>query len=166
DAYISFQYARNLATGAGFVFNPGERVLGTTSPLETLLLASVYRLFGDVLAPAAIWIGALALAFQAAVLYGLCGDSARGLGVALALSTWLGAFGAHGWLALETNLLTALVLATLWSVQRGWDVLGGVLLGLAFLCRYDAALLIPIVVAERWWDRRTLPVRILLVSLA
>src|SRR5262249_13065600 len=138
DAYISFQYARNLATGAGFVFNPGERVLGTTSPLETLLLPSVYRLFAGVLPPPAIWVAGLALAVPAAVLSGLCRNSAPGLGVALALSTWLGAFGAHGWLALETNLLTALVLATLWSVQRGWDVLGGVLLGLAFLCRYDA----------------------------
>lgn len=39
DAYITARFARNLAAGAGFVYNPGERVLGTTTPLFTLELA-------------------------------------------------------------------------------------------------------------------------------
>jgi arabinofuranosyltransferase len=39
DAYITFRYARNLAAGLGFVYNGGERVLGTTTPLFTLVLA-------------------------------------------------------------------------------------------------------------------------------
>src|SRR5215210_2075718 len=38
DAYITFRYARNLAAGMGFVYNPGEAVLGTTTPGYTLLL--------------------------------------------------------------------------------------------------------------------------------
>lgn len=46
DAYITFRYARNIAQGAGVVFNPGERVLGTTTPLQTLLLALLGRAFG------------------------------------------------------------------------------------------------------------------------
>jgi len=33
DAYITFRYAQNLAAGLGFVYNAGERVLGTTTPL-------------------------------------------------------------------------------------------------------------------------------------
>jgi hypothetical protein len=41
DALISFRYAENLAAGRGFVYNEGEHVIGTTSPLWTLLLASV-----------------------------------------------------------------------------------------------------------------------------
>jgi len=41
DAFITFRYARNLLAGLGFVFNPGERVLGTTTPLYTLLLAAL-----------------------------------------------------------------------------------------------------------------------------
>ena len=32
DAYITFRYARNVATGVGFVYNAGDRVLGTTTP--------------------------------------------------------------------------------------------------------------------------------------
>src|SRR5258708_17172329 len=39
DAFITFRYARNLLSGNGFVFNPGQHVLGTTTPLYTLLLA-------------------------------------------------------------------------------------------------------------------------------
>ncbi|HLK56505.1 MAG TPA: hypothetical protein VKU00_08075 [Chthonomonadaceae bacterium] len=39
DALITLRYAENLARGQGFVFNPGERTLGTTTPLYTLLLA-------------------------------------------------------------------------------------------------------------------------------
>ena len=45
DAFISFRYARNLATGHGLVWNPGERVEGYTNFLWTLLMA----------APAATW---------------------------------------------------------------------------------------------------------------
>ena len=33
DAYITLRYAENLSGGQGFTFNPGERVLGTTTPL-------------------------------------------------------------------------------------------------------------------------------------
>ncbi|HSB97658.1 MAG TPA: hypothetical protein VLC91_14465 [Spongiibacteraceae bacterium] len=39
DAYISFQYARNLVAGHGLVFNIGERVEGFTNLLWTLLIA-------------------------------------------------------------------------------------------------------------------------------
>ncbi|MGH2619906.1 MAG: hypothetical protein ACRDHG_04965 [Anaerolineales bacterium] len=43
DAYITYRYARNLAHGDGFVYNRGERVLGTTTPLYTILLALTSR---------------------------------------------------------------------------------------------------------------------------
>ena len=46
DALITYRYAENLALGEGFVFNPGERVLGTTTPLFTLMLAASGLLFG------------------------------------------------------------------------------------------------------------------------
>ncbi|MGH2523272.1 MAG: hypothetical protein ACRDH2_12275, partial [Anaerolineales bacterium] len=46
DAYITFRYARNIANGVGFVYNAGERVLGTTTPAYALLLAALSRLSG------------------------------------------------------------------------------------------------------------------------
>jgi hypothetical protein len=39
DAMITFVYARNLADGLGFVFNPGEIVYGTTTPLFGLFVS-------------------------------------------------------------------------------------------------------------------------------
>jgi hypothetical protein len=45
DAYISFRYARNLAEGAGLVFNPGsERVEGYSNFLWVILLAAFAKL--------------------------------------------------------------------------------------------------------------------------
>ena len=44
DALIIFRYAENLAAGNGFVYNPGEHVLGTTTPLYTLLLAALLKI--------------------------------------------------------------------------------------------------------------------------
>lgn len=39
DQFILFRYIDNLAAGKGFVFNDGEYVLGSTTPLFTLLAA-------------------------------------------------------------------------------------------------------------------------------
>jgi len=46
DAYITFRYARNLIEGVGFVYNPGERVMGTTTPAYAFLLALLAQLSG------------------------------------------------------------------------------------------------------------------------
>jgi hypothetical protein len=39
DAFITFRYAEQIARGNGFVYNIGEPVYGTTTPLFTILLA-------------------------------------------------------------------------------------------------------------------------------
>lgn len=39
DAFITYRYARNISKGLGFVYNPDQQVLGTSTPLFTLLLA-------------------------------------------------------------------------------------------------------------------------------
>ena len=44
DSYIFYAYAKNIVNGHGYVFNFGERVNATTSPLYTLLLSSGYLL--------------------------------------------------------------------------------------------------------------------------
>ena len=45
DGYITFRYALNIVRGNGFVYNVGERVLGTTTPLQTVLLAGLVSSF-------------------------------------------------------------------------------------------------------------------------
>lgn len=57
DAFISFRYARNLATGQGLVFNPGERLEGFTNFLWTVLLAPFAAMNVD-LAQLTQWLGA------------------------------------------------------------------------------------------------------------
>lgn len=47
DAFITFRYSRNLVDGMGFVYNPGARTLGTTTPLYTLLMAAVGWITGS-----------------------------------------------------------------------------------------------------------------------
>jgi len=39
DAYITFRYAENLANGNGLVYNLGEKVYGTTTPIFAIILA-------------------------------------------------------------------------------------------------------------------------------
>lgn len=44
DTYVQLQYARHLAQGSGLVFNSGEHVYSSTSPLWTALLADAIAL--------------------------------------------------------------------------------------------------------------------------
>src|SRR6187401_3542145 len=55
DSWIYAQMARNLATGKGFAFNPGEPVAGSTGPLYTFILAFFYALFHEVVWSAKIF---------------------------------------------------------------------------------------------------------------
>jgi hypothetical protein len=52
DAFITFRFARNLARGLGFTYNPGERVYGTTTPLFTLIMTPWIAIFKNPLPPA------------------------------------------------------------------------------------------------------------------
>jgi len=47
DAYITYRYARNVATGKGLVYNEGERVLGTTTPLFAILIGLFSFLYNN-----------------------------------------------------------------------------------------------------------------------
>jgi hypothetical protein len=46
DPFITYRYAENIVRGVGFVYNPAEHVLGTTTPLYTLMLAGLALVFG------------------------------------------------------------------------------------------------------------------------
>ena len=47
DAFISYRYARNLVSGDGLVFNPGERVEGYSNLLYVLLVSAGLLFLGD-----------------------------------------------------------------------------------------------------------------------
>lgn len=70
DPFITYRYAHNLAQGHGFVFNPGERVLSTTTPLFTLILAALNFITPE-LPRLANFIGAVSLALSALFIWDL-----------------------------------------------------------------------------------------------
>jgi hypothetical protein len=64
DAFITFRYARNLASDLGPVFNPGERVEGYTNFLWMIVMAVVIKLGG---APE-LWSRVLSILFSVGTL--------------------------------------------------------------------------------------------------
>lgn len=60
DYFITFRHSRNLATGQGLVYQPGQRVHGFTSPINTLLPALFDRLTGSGSEMPALWLYRLA----------------------------------------------------------------------------------------------------------
>jgi hypothetical protein len=60
DPFITYRYAENLRNGLGFVYNPGEKTLSTTTPLFTLILTLFGYLWSD-LPQLANFLGVIAL---------------------------------------------------------------------------------------------------------
>jgi hypothetical protein len=85
DAMIGYRYAENIAAGNGFVYNAGERELGTTTPLFILLLAGI-RLLGVSTWTSSLVIGILAFAGTVIMSWRI----ARRLGVGDGLAFLLG----------------------------------------------------------------------------
>jgi hypothetical protein len=164
DFFITYRYAQNLAQGHGFVFNPGERVFGTTAPGLGLLLAA-----GHLLTRIPIpWLGTLstAVSLVAIALLLLREARARGrrgealaAGTLLLTSTFLWAFhGAEG-----PVVVLLLLLAARWGEER--PLLSGVTAGFAVWCRPDAGLAVGLLGLLLWRERRRLPWRFGTVAL-
>jgi len=118
DAYITYRYARNLATGHGLVFNPGDATDSASSFLYTLVLALCHLLGLHDLRLPGLRIGIAGAAATAAVVALACLERTR----RPALSGFLGlAVGCHGLVSgwavsgMETTLFSALVI---WALYR------------------------------------------------
>ena len=128
DAYISYRYAENLASGHGLVFNPGERVEGYSNFLYVVLIALLTRLTGaqPYALSGVLNVGFLALALW--LFFSWCREELGGgwasLGAllfALTPSFWLwGASGMETALVLLTQI--ALWVATERVVQRSGNM--------------------------------------------
>jgi hypothetical protein len=146
DSWIHMQFARNLAEGRGFAYNPGVPVSGSTAPLWTLLLGGTFTVFGahPALAKAlglALTLGTACLAGRLAGLW--TGD--RGLGLLAAALTALA--GPMVWGALsgmEVSLAALLLTASLLLRAQDREGAAAVVLGLATLARPEAILLLPL----------------------
>jgi arabinofuranosyltransferase len=146
DAFITFRYATNIARGLGFVFNEGERVLGTTTPLYTLILAFVARIGGaEALPGVARGIGALADAGTTVVLYALSLRiwSNRAMATCTAVVFLFSPLGViHGNCGMESSLFAFLMLFALerFTAERHAQAL--TLGAIALLTRPEAVLVL------------------------
>jgi hypothetical protein len=159
DAMISMRYAANLASGAGLVWNPGERVEGYTNFLWTLVMALAARALDRshaVLAIQVVGVGVMLgvgwacrrLAADVAP-----GDSAAAT-VAFAFALFHYPLAFWTLLGMETGLvlmLSALAMVVAFAAEgqaRPSPVLV-LLLGLAYLARPDSLIVAVLVLAYR-----------------
>ncbi|RLC98697.1 MAG: hypothetical protein DRI77_04465 [Chloroflexi bacterium] len=170
DAYITFRYARNLVAGRGLVYNPGELVLGTTTPLYTLLLAGVALATGSRdFAALALAVNALAGAASVGLLYGLGKRFTRSKAPAAAAALlWAVApysvtFAVGG---METDLTIALLLAAAYAHVTNHPRAMAVLSALALLARPDTSILLVLLWLDLILARRRIPWREGLITLA
>ncbi|HEY45296.1 MAG: hypothetical protein AMJ88_04565 [Anaerolineae bacterium SM23_ 63] len=154
DAYITFRYAQNLLNGYGFVYNPGEAVLGTTTPLYTLLMAGLGLLFGGCQAPfptLALLVNAIADGLTCWLLIRLAeslGFRRAGLAAAAvwAIAPWSVTFSIGG---METSLLILFGMATFYFYSIDKPVISALCGSLSLLTRPDALLLLIPLIIER-----------------
>jgi hypothetical protein len=140
DAFISYRYGQNLATGVGLVFNPGVRVLGSTSPGQMLLSGAAYAICGIDATPSVMaTLGCVAWSAQVfAVFLLLSAALGRGGAALVAALVGIGATGAQAWVPLETNLVAACVLFAFATAQRRQWYATAALVAAATLMRPDA----------------------------
>lgn len=147
DAFITFRYAQNILDHQGMVYNPGERILGTTTPLYTIVLSAIGSLTGGSSAPfpwIAVCLNAIFDGMTCILLIALAESLGyRRAGLALA-SIWAIApmsvtFAIGG---METSLFVLLMTGTFYFYSIKRPVASGFFASLSLITRPDALLFI------------------------
>ena len=155
DAYITYRYARNILAGNGFVYNPGERVLGTTTPLYTYLLTGMGLITGSTEAPfplISLVINAIFDGLTCLILIRLGSDFEApwaGIGAAAvwAVAPYSVTFAIGG---LETSLYVLLLMGAVWTHMRKYHIPAAFLGALSLLTRPDALILLGPLMLDRF----------------
>lgn len=140
DPYITYRYAQNLMHGLGFVYNPGEKILSTTTPLFALLLGLAGQLWPSI-PQLAVFIGSLSIGFATVLMLNLAkvwGHPIAGW-VSMPLLATFGLLSIT--LSSETPLYIALGLSVLYTYTVRRYSLFGFFSALMILTRPDGALL-------------------------
>jgi hypothetical protein len=168
DTYITFRYALNLASGFGFVYNVGEHVLGTSSPLWAMALAALR------LAHVPIELGSLALALTldvatAVLLFRLLALLDYGVEIgfmaAVLLLCWFDYFSLAR-SGMETSCFVFLAIAALQAIVSSRFARAAACSALACLTRPEGAVLVVLLMIALWRVRSTVAWRDVAACLA
>jgi len=142
DAYITYRYARNLAEGSGFVYNAGDRVLSTTTPLYTLILAASYFLSEDLPRNSHL-LSTFSLAGVVILTYAIFAREGMGV-VGLISSSFIitNVIGVICTFGMESCLYLLLILISLYFYFENNLRLTALFLGLVVLTRIDGIILV------------------------
>ena len=137
DSYITYRYAYNLYQHNQFAFNLGERILGTTSPLYTLILTGT-QIFSDNIPRMSNLISCISAALAGFLLFLILRKENTSVGIlcALCFPFILQDIG------LETNVLIFLFTLSMYLFDREKFLSSSIILGLCFLTRQDSAIFI------------------------
>jgi len=157
---MTLRYSANIAAGNGFVYNVGERVLGTTTPLFALMVA------------AGVKVGLPCIGFAKAL--GVLSDGA----LCVVVAAWLRAAGlrragligafmvavnphlAHWAITgTEANVVTLFIASAWLAFAARREVLTYGLLAVLFLLRWDTVLMTGVLTAGLVLRERRLPLR-------
>jgi hypothetical protein len=158
DPWITYRYAENLASGLGFVYNAGERVLGSSTPLYVMLLAALHVVGLPV--PATSWvigfggmIAALLLTFL--LVRRLAGEPPALVAAGLLATALL--FHRVATYGMETPLYVTLILGAFVAYLSGRDLLAAALAALCVVARVDGGAVGLALAVTHLVTRRTMP---------
>jgi len=163
DAFITFRYASNLVNGDGLVYNPGEIVLGTSTPLYAVILAATAWLSGIRSFPdLALWVNAVSDGLAVILVFQIGRRLSLPTGPAL-LGCMLVAFSPlvvrYSIGGMESSLVTAACLLSTYLYLRGRRVSPFLLAGIAVWLRPDAMAFGAALLGAEFWRIRRVPWR-------
>lgn len=157
DVYLAYVYAKNILGGFGFVFNPGEKVLGTPVPLFVLLLVSFKSILPFTIPQVGSIISGTSLALAGLAAYGIGKlSSQRLLGFIAGIFIVFNPFTVLV-LGGEAPLYLCFVMWSIYLYLRGWPHVTAFLLGLALMNRSEAVVPIGLLLGYDFYKKRKLP---------
>ncbi|MAT41296.1 MAG: hypothetical protein CL609_03065 [Anaerolineaceae bacterium] len=156
DAFITFRYAKNIASGYGFVYNNGEWVLGTTTPLYTLVLAVVAFFSNPDILRISIVINTISLWLAAGFLYEMVKSFDKQGAIFISFFFITSPF-LRNFVGMESYFMLFLLILTVYLYRQKISWVAGVTNGLLVLVRYEMIFLSLLFFLWEIWKKKKFP---------
>lgn len=159
DAFISFQFARNVSEGNGFSLNPDQPIYGSTTPLLTLLLAGWYRISNNMVLGSKI-IAIISYVIGLWFLYFSMQGKREAVIVTILLAVSMKLI-AEEMVGMELPLLFLFMAGAWYGYMHGMPLLSGIMCGLLLWTRVDCVVFVGCLFVFHLLQWRTAPLFIL-----